>query len=199
MSTRPFLALLALLLVATGLTMPQLEAAPAKTEKLVVGAGCFWCTEAMFERQPGVVAVVSGYAGGEVKNPTYKQVCTGSTGHAEVIQIEFDPAKTSIGKLLEFFWKTHDVTDGSGVWPDFGNQYRSIILYANDDQKAAVEQSKAEAQKHFSKPIATEISKLDLFYPAEEYHQDYVKRNPNDSYVQRIAYPKLKKLGLLDK
>ncbi len=167
-----------------------------KGEIAVFGAGCFWCVESEFEQQPGVIDVVPGYAGGDEKNPTYHQVGSGSTGHAETVQVTFDPAKTTYEKLLEFFWHTHDPTNGKGVWPDFGKQYRSIILYLNEEQHAAAEKSKAEEEKKLGKKIATEISPLKTFYPAEEYHQDYVRRNPDDSYVQRVAIPKLKKLGL---
>jgi peptide-methionine (S)-S-oxide reductase len=186
-------AILAAIALASAAMAP---AQTAKTEKAVFGAGCFWCVEAFFEPQPGVIAVVSGYAGGPEQNPTYKQVSAGRTGHAEVVEIEFDPTKTTYEKLVDFFWKTHDATDGSGVWPDFGKQYRSILLYANEDQRRAIERSKARAQKELSKPIATEIAPLTKFWPAEEYHQDYVRRNPNDTYVVNIAKPKLKKLGL---
>jgi peptide-methionine (S)-S-oxide reductase len=167
-----------------------------KLEKAVFGAGCFWCVEAEFEQQPGVVDVVSGYAGGDEKNPTYHQVGTGMTGHAECVQVTFDPAKTSYEKLVAFFWKTHDPTDGRGVWPDFGKQYRSMILYADDTQRAIAEKSKAEEEKRLKKPIATEIAQLKTFYPAEDYHQDYVRKNPRDPYVQSISIPRLEKLGL---
>ena len=167
-----------------------------KLEKAVFGAGCFWCVEAFFEQQPGVTDVVSGYAGGNEKNPTYEQVGGGRSGHAEVVQVTFDPSKTSFEKLVAFFWSTHDVTDGRGVAPDFGRQYRSTILTDGDAQSAAAEKSKAEAQKSLKKPIATKIEPLKLFWPAEEYHQDYVRKNPKDGYVRSVAIPKLKKLGL---
>jgi peptide-methionine (S)-S-oxide reductase len=175
---------------------PALAAAQDQAEVVVLGAGCFWCVEAIYERQPGVLDVVSGYAGGNEANPSYSEVSAGRTGHAEVVQIRFDPTKTSYQKLLELFWKTHDPTDGSGVWPDYGPQYRSIILYATDAQRTLAEQSRAEAQKKLPKPIATQIVSLKKFYQAEEYHQDYVRRHPSDRYVQGIAIPKLQKLGL---
>ncbi|MDQ3623154.1 MAG: peptide-methionine (S)-S-oxide reductase MsrA [Verrucomicrobiota bacterium] len=171
--------------------------AAAATTTATFGAGCFWCVEAIYERGGGVLDVVSGYAGGTEANPTYEQVGAGRTSHAEVVQITFDPAVISYDKLLELFWKTHDPTDPRGVAPDFGRQYRSILLYHDDVQRQAIERSKAEAQKGFSKPIATEVVRLDRFYPAEEYHQDYVRRNPNDSYVRTVAIPKLEKLGFL--
>jgi peptide-methionine (S)-S-oxide reductase len=179
--------------------MPSARAENAPTPKtatLVLGAGCFWCVEAVFEQQPGVLDVVSGYAGGTEKNPTYKQVGSGSTSHAEVVKITFDPAQTSLAKLLELFWHMHDPTNPRGVWPDFGQQYRSLLLYQDEAQKAAILASRDQAQKGFEKQIATEISPLGAFYDAEDYHQDYAKRNPDDRYIQNILVPKLKKLGL---
>ncbi len=170
----------------------------AVLETAVVGAGCFWCVEAFYEDLPGVVNVVSGYAGGPEPDPKYADVSAGRTGHAEVVKITFDPAKTDYETLIDFFWKTHDVTDPSGVWPDFGKQYRSIILYQNEAQKRMAKASKArlEASGELDKPVATQIVALEQFHPAEDYHQDYVKKNPDDPYVQRIALPKMKKLGL---
>ena len=172
------------------------SAQEAKVEKAVFGAGCFWCVEAFFEQQPGVTDVVSGYAGGDEKNPTYEQVGSGRSGHVEVVQVTYDPSKTSYEKLVSFFWLTHDVTDGRGVAPDFGRQYRSIILTDGAGQEAAAQKSKAEAQKGHKKPIATEIAPLKQFWPAETYNQDYVRKNPKDGYVKAVAIPKLKKLGL---
>ncbi len=172
------------------------RAADARLETAVLGAGCFWCVEAIYEQQPGVVNVVSGYAGGDEKDPTYHQVGSGQTGHAETVQITFDPTKTSYEKLLDLFWKTHDPTNGRGVEPDFGRQYRSLILYNSPAQKAAAEKSRDEEQKRLKKPIATEISQLKIFYPAEDYHQDYVRHHPDESYVRQVSIPKLKKLGL---
>ncbi|CAN5717399.1 hypothetical protein BH20VER1_BH20VER1_13400 [soil metagenome] len=172
------------------------RSASAATETAVFGAGCFWCVEAFFEQQPGVTNVVSGYAGGSEANPNYKQVSAGATSHAEVVQVEFDPAVTSYEKLVEFFWRTHDSTDGRGVAPDFGKQYRSIILYRTPEQKTVAEKSKAAQAAKLAKPVATEIAALDKFYPAEDYHQDYARKNPRDGYVVGVAVPKLKKLGL---
>jgi methionine-S-sulfoxide reductase len=168
----------------------------AETEMAVFGAGCFWCVEAFYEQQPGVKSVVSGYAGGSEVNPNYKQVSAGKTGHAEVVQVEFDPAVTSYEKLVEFFWKTHDPTDGRGVAPDFGKQYRPLILFSTPEQQAIAEKSKAALAARLGKPVAAEIVALEKLYPAEEYHQDYVRRNPKDGYVVGVAIPKLKKLGL---
>ncbi|GAB5560730.1 MAG: peptide-methionine (S)-S-oxide reductase MsrA [Synoicihabitans sp.] len=167
-----------------------------KTEKATVGAGCFWCVEAVYEQLPGVIEVVSGYAGGPEKNPTYKQVSGGETGHAEVVQITYDADVTSYRELIDYFWKTHDVTDPRGVWPDFGPMYRSIILAHDDEQLQQARDSRGEARKNHEKPVITEIVKLEKFYPAEEYHQDFVRRNPTHPYVVRIAYQKLDKLGL---
>jgi peptide-methionine (S)-S-oxide reductase len=192
-----FMAVLAAMTLAILSPVDPAAGQAKKTETAVFGAGCFWCVEAFYEPQPGVVRVTSGYAGGSEANPTYKQVSAGRTSHAEVVLIEFDPTKTSYEKLVDFFWKTHDATDGSGVWPDFGKQYRSIILYKDEAQRQAIERSKARAQAGLSKPIATEISPLTKFWPAEDYHQDYVVNNPDDTYVVNIAKPKLKKLGLL--
>jgi peptide-methionine (S)-S-oxide reductase len=168
----------------------------AETETAVFGAGCFWCVEAFYEQQPGVKNVVSGYAGGSEANPNYQQVSAGKTSHAEVVQVEFDPAVTSYEKLVEFFWKTHDPTDGRGAAPDFGKQYRPIVLYRTPEQKAAAEKNKAALATKIGKPIAAEIVALDKFYVAEDYHQDYVVKNPKDGYVLGVAIPKLKKLGL---
>jgi peptide-methionine (S)-S-oxide reductase len=142
---------------------------------------------------PGVKSVASGYAGGTRDNPTYKEVCTGNTGHAEVIQVEFDPAKVSLEKLLATFWEAHDPTTLNRQGHDSGTQYRSIILYANAAQKAAAEKSKAEAQKHFSQPIVTEIVELKKFYKAEDYHQDYYRLNGHAPYCQAVIRPKVEK------
>ena len=163
------------------------------TETATLGGGCFWCTEALFQMLPGVKAVSSGYAGGTTENPTYKDVCTGRTGHAEVIQIEFDPKVVSYDKILETFWEAHDPTTLNRQGADSGTQYRSIILYSGDQQKAAAEKSKAEAQKHFSKPIVTEIVPLKQFYKAEGYHQDYYRSNPDQPYCRAVIQPKVEK------
>lgn len=164
-----------------------------KTELATMGGGCFWCTEAVFQMLPGVKSVVSGYAGGQTENPTYKEICTGKTGHAEVIQVEFDPAVTSYATLLEHFWDAHDPTTLNRQGADVGTQYRSIILYHTAEQKAAAEKSKAEAQKQFIKPIVTEIVPLTKFYPAEGYHQDYFRNNPAQPYCQMVIRPKVDK------
>jgi peptide-methionine (S)-S-oxide reductase len=168
---------------------------PAKLETATIGGGCFWCAEAVFQRIPGVKSVTSGFAGGTVPNPSYEQVCTGKTGHAEVIQLTFDPAVLSYDKLLEIFWEAHDPTTLNRQGNDEGTQYRSIILYANDAQKKAAEDSKARAAKRFKDPIVTEIVPLKAFYSAEDYHQDYYNLNKNkNGYCQFVITPKLKKL-----
>lgn len=165
-----------------------------KLESLVLGGGCFWCTEAAYELLPGVKDVVSGYAGGKEPNPTYEQICAHATGHAEVIKIDFDPAEISLEKLLDYFWAVHNPTQVGGQGNDHGPQYRSIILYANDEQKAAAEKAKAAAGKVFRDPITTEIVPLTKFWPAEKYHQDYFRLNPHAGYCSVVIAPKMKKL-----
>jgi len=164
-----------------------------ETEKATVGGGCFWCTEAVYQEVPGVLSVTSGYAGGDVPNPTYAQVCSGQTGHAEVVQIEFDPKKISYEKVIDLFWKAHDPTTRNRQGADVGTQYRSIILYENEAQKEAAEKSKAAAASHFKDPIVTEIVPLKTFYKAEDYHQNYSENNPNNPYVQGVVEPKVAK------
>jgi len=164
--------------------------------KATFGAGCFWCVEAVFERLPGVQSVMAGYAGGTKPNPTYEEVCTGRTGHAEVAQITFDPSKISYERLLEVFWEAHDPTTLNRQGADAGTQYRSAIFYHNEKQKLAAEKSKRDAQKMFDDPIVTEIQPLTNFYPAENYHQDYFRNNPNAPYCVFVIKPKLKKLKL---
>ena len=168
----------------------------AQSEKATFGAGCFWCVEAVFERLPGVQSVVAGYAGGTKANPTYEDVCTGETGHAEVAQITFDPAKITYEKLLEWFWHAHDPTTLNRQGGDAGTQYRSAIFYNNEKQKKAAEKSMASAQKDLQDQIVTEIQPLTEFYEAENYHQDYFKNHPNAPYCTLVIKPKLKKLKL---
>ena len=185
---------LPLLLGAFALLSPFMNAADRKTESLVLGGGCFWCTDAAFKLLPGVAAVTSGYAGGKEPNPTYEQVCAHATGHAEVTKVEFDPAVVSIERILEYFWQVHNPTQVGGQGNDAGPQYRSIILYANAAQKAAAEKSKVEAGKVFRDPLTTEIVPLTKFWPAEDYHQDYFAKNPNQGYCAAVIAPKIKKL-----
>ena len=164
------------------------------TEIADLGGGCFWCMEAVFERLPGVISVTSGFAGGTTENPTYDQVCTETTGHAEVTEIAFDPAKISYEKLLNVFWQAHDPTTLNRQGADEGTSYRSIILYRTDKQKLITEKSKLEAQTGFHHPIVTEIVLLKNFYKAEDYHQQYYDNNSNAGYCQVVITPKLEKL-----
>lgn len=159
------------------------------------GSGCFWCTEAIFERVNGVVSVISGYSGGTVEDPTYKEVCEGTTGHAECTQITFDSSVVSYDELLEIFWKTHDPTTLNRQGNDVGTQYRSVIFYHNDEQKQKAEfyKNKLTAEKIWDNPIVTEITMFDKFYPAEEYHQEYYDNNPNQGYCSFVITPKVEK------
>ena len=163
-------------------------------ELATFGGGCFWCTEAIFQRLPGVRSVASGYAGGKTENPTYEEVCSGGTGHAEVIQVEFEPAKTSFANLLEVFWHAHDPTTLNRQGADVGTQYRSIILYASEEQKKVAEKSKLAAAPQFKDPIVTEIVPLKKFYKAERYHQNYFNNNPSAPYCSFVIRPKLDKV-----
>ena len=165
-----------------------------KTELATLGGGCFWCLEATLELLPGVKAVVNGYAGGHKENPTYEEVCSHATGHAEVVQVEFDPKTISYAKLLETFWEIHDPTTLNRQGNDVGPQYRSTILYHNDAQKRSAEKSKADEQKKLSRPIVTEIVPLKKFYPAEDYHQDYFRKHPDQAYCQIVIRPKVSKV-----
>lgn len=164
-------------------------------QKATFGSGCFWCTEAIFENLNGVQSVVSGYAGGHVLNPTYEEVCTGTTGHAEVTQITYDSSLISYDELLEVFWKTHDPTTLNRQGNDVGPQYRSVIFFHNEEQKKLAEKYKTELDKSgaWDKPIVTEISPLTNFFAAEKYHQDYYNNNPNQGYCAFVIAPKLEK------
>jgi len=166
-------------------------------EVISLGAGCFWCIEAVIERIKGVESADSGYMGGHVKNPTYEQVCTKTTGHAEVCVVKFDPKVISLEKLLDAFWELHDPTTLNRQGNDRGPQYRSAIFYYNDDQKKIAEASKKKAASKFDDPIVTEITKASEFYVAEDYHQDYFENNKNAPYCRVMIVPKLKKMGLL--
>jgi methionine-S-sulfoxide reductase len=178
-------------------TLPKTEVEnPAGLELITLGAGCFWCTEAVFQRLAGVEKVISGYAGGIIANPTYKQICTGTTGHAEVINVYFNPKEISLESLLEVFWETHDPTTLNRQGGDVGPQYRSSIFYYNESQKEIASKLKAElnAKKVFDKPIVTEITAFSNFYPAENYHQDYFNLNGMQPYCQFVVRPKVDKL-----
>jgi peptide-methionine (S)-S-oxide reductase len=188
--------LLGVLLAGTVPAWPQttnMNNSTPSTDLATLGGGCFWCTEAVFQLLPGVTSVVSGYAGGHTANPTYKEVCTGATGHAEVIQVHFDPRVVPYEKILETFWEVHDPTTLNRQGADTGTQYRSIILYNNAAQKAAAEKSRASAQERFRDPIVTEIVPLTRFYSAEASHQDYFRNFPNQGYCRAVIRPKVEK------
>ena len=172
--------------------MPQREVA-------TLAGGCFWCLEAAFQQLKGVEKVESGYAGGHVANPSYEQVCTGTTGHAEVLQITFDPAIISFDDLLHVFFTIHDPTTLNRQGADVGTQYRSAIFYNSPEQKAVAERVIAELQAEgvWDDPIVTEVKPLEIFYPAEEYHRDYYRRNPNQGYCRAVIAPKVAKVRKL--
>ena len=182
---------------------PKVKAKASKVEntdskelaKATFGGGCFWCVEAVFENMKGVKEVISGYEGGTVKNPTYQQVCTKLTGHAEVCQIIYDPEVVDFKDLLAVFWKTHDPTTLNRQGNDYGPQYRSVIFYHDDEQRKIAEEYKEKLDKSgaFRSKIVTEITKTEVFYPAEDYHQDYFRKNPADRYCNAVARPKIEK------
>lgn len=167
-----------------------------KLETATLAGGCFWCTEAIFKRLKGVASVLPGYAGGKIKNPTYQQVCSGTTGHAEAIQIKFDPVQISFEKILDIFWHTHNPTTLNRQGNDFGTQYRSAIFYHSDMQKKIAEKSKAAFKKEnvYKDAIVTEITPFTNFYVAEDYHKNYFERNKDASYCNFVINPKIHKL-----
>ncbi len=176
--------------------MPKI---PEGMEAATLGAGCFWCIDAVYQRLDGVLSVTSGYTGGKVENPTYAEICTGATGHAEVVVVVFDPKKITYERVLAWFWDLHDPTTLNRQGNDVGTQYRSAIFYHSDEQKKIAEASKAAAQANFDKPIVTEITKAPEFYPAENYHQNYYAENKSKNpYCKAVIEPKLKKLKLED-
>lgn len=162
-----------------------------------LGSGCFWCTEAFFLKLNGVESVVSGYSGGKVKNPSYREVCTGLTGHAEVIQVKFNPKVISYEEILEVFWNTHDPTTLNKQGADEGTQYRSAVFYHSEEQKKVAEQYKSQLDKSgvYKNRIVTEITPFSVFYPAEDYHQNYYALNPNQGYCQYVIRPKVEKFN----
>lgn len=164
-------------------------------ESATLGAGCFWCVEAVYQRLEGVEKVVSGYAGGDVDNPTYKEVCDGTTGHAEVCQIFYNPEIISFSELLEVFWKTHDPTTLNRQGTDVGTQYRSVVFYHTDEQKKLAEEYKSKLDKAeiYDDPIVTDISPISKFYAAEDYHQNYYNNNSSQPYCSYVITPKLEK------
>ncbi len=182
----------AFLLLSTRLSS-MAETPNISSGRITLGGGCFWCIEAVYDGLPGVKSAVSGYAGGNTENPTYDKICHANTGHAEVVQIEFDPSKVSLEKLLGIFWKIHDPTTLNRQGPDTGTQYRSVVFHENAEQELVIKQSLQEAQKGLSKPIVTQVAPLQKFYPAEDYHQDYFAKNPNEAYCQIVIRPKLDK------
>jgi peptide-methionine (S)-S-oxide reductase len=163
-------------------------------EIATLGGGCFWCVEAVYDRVEGVKNVVSGYAGGHLKNPTYKDVTGGKTGHAEVCQIHFNPDEISYNEILDIFWKAHDPTTLNKQGNDYGTQYRSAIYYHDEGQKSSAESAMANAKIMFNSVITTEVKPLDIFYKAEVYHQDYFANNPNAPYCTFVIAPKINKL-----
>lgn len=189
------LGLLGLLACMDASSPPSTDIAHSTTSaSLVLGGGCFWCVEALYERIDGVRAVVSGYAGGSTPNPSYKAVCSGTTGHAEVVRIDFDPTVVSLSTLLDFFWVAHDPTTLNRQGADVGTQYRSVIFYADEGQRLAALASMEAGQKKWDDPIVTQLVPLTDFYPAETEHQDYFRNNPNAPYCRFVIAPKVKKL-----
>lgn len=177
------------------------EGQPVATEELLtLGAGCFWCTEAVYEQLPGVLDAVSGYMGGHVENPTYREVCSKGTGHVEVTQIKFDPAQITAGELLEWFWRMHDPTSWDRQGADAGPQYRSVVFFHTPQQEAEARRQIAalDASGEFSSPIVTEVRSAETFWPAEEEHQDYYQLNRAAGYCRMVIRPKLEKLKLKD-
>jgi peptide-methionine (S)-S-oxide reductase len=180
--------------------MTSVESLNAKpTETIVLGGGCFWCLEAIFQRVKGVEQVVSGYAGGRIANPTYREVSSGLTGHAEVVKVTFNPEIISLERILEVFFKTHDPTTLNRQGADVGTQYRSVIFYGNEAQKKTAQKiiNLLTSEKIWDNPILTELSPLSAFYKAEDYHQNYFDRNPNQGYCQFVIVPKLEKFRKL--
>lgn len=171
------------------------ESMPDGVQLATFGSGCFWCTEAIFLNVQGVLKVQSGYSGGKVENPTYRQVCTGTTGHAEVVQITYDPAVISFDELLEIFWKTHDPTTLNRQGADVGTQYRSVIFYHNEEQKTLAQHYKEKLNEEgaYNNPVVTEITPFESFYVAEDYHQNYYNLNGNAPYCTFVIQPKLEK------
>lgn len=190
-----FLIFLTGILSGTHTQAGEKEGKKSKMEIATFGAGCFWCVEAVFQRVKGVEKVVSGYSGGARKNPTYEQVCTGTTGHAEVCQITFDSAVVKFEELLEIFWMVHDPTQLNRQGNDVGTQYRSVIFYHSDEQRKIADyfKKKLDESKSYSNPIVTEISPIAEFYPAEDYHQNYFNQNPGQGYCQFVVKPKVDK------
>ena len=164
------------------------------TETATFGGGCFWCTEAAMKELAGVESVTSGYAGGDTENPTYREVCSGTTGHAEVVRVAYDPDEIDYADLLEVFFATHDPTQLNRQGPDVGTQYRSIVLYHDDEQRRQAEAYVDALDGEYDDEVVTEIAPLERFWPAEEHHQDYFEKNPADAYCRMHAQPKVEKV-----
>ncbi len=194
-----FLGLAALVLGPSGASAPVVAAekmpVPEDAAVAYFASGCFWCVEAIYESVEGVFEAVSGYAGGQQENPTYEQVGRGQTDHAEAVKVYYDPEVVSYATLVDVFFGSHNVTQVNGQGPDLGKQYRSVLFYANDDEKAIAEKKKADlaASGKYDQPIAAEIQLIEKFWRAEEYHQDYERLNPNNPYVRNVSIPRLKK------
>jgi peptide-methionine (S)-S-oxide reductase len=192
---------LSLLICLVGYTVIAQNTKPKsmndELQTATLGSGCFWCTEAFFLNLKGVESVVSGYSGGKVKNPTYREVCTGLTGHAEVVQVKFNPGIITYSEILEIFWNTHDPTTLNRQGNDEGTQYRSVVFYHNEQQKEIAQQYKDQLTKSgvFKNSIVTEITPFSVFYPAEDYHQNYFALNPNQGYCQYVIRPKVEKFN----
>jgi len=167
---------------------------PDNLERIVLGGGCFWCTEAVFGTVEGVVRVTPGYAGGFTESPTYREVCEGTTGHAEVVEVTYDPGRVTLEELLEIFFQAHDPTSLNRQGADVGTQYRSIILYNSEEQRDRAERFMRKIAGEYEKPMVTELKRLERFHPAEEYHHRYFERNPHQPYCRAVISPKLAKL-----
>ncbi|HQQ12949.1 MAG TPA: peptide-methionine (S)-S-oxide reductase MsrA [Bacteroidales bacterium] len=190
---------LSVIVLTTFLINISMESYAGEPQKITLGAGCFWCVEAVFQRVKGVISIESGYSGGKISNPTYREVTSGLTGHAEVVQVTFDPDQVSLLKILEIFWKTHDPTTLNRQGADVGTQYRSVIFYHNDDQKQISQalRKKLNEERIWDNPVVTEISPFVSFYKAEQYHQNYFNQNSSQAYCQFVIVPKLKKFEQL--
>jgi peptide-methionine (S)-S-oxide reductase len=197
MKTIVFLALLSMPLFMLHAQTQKQTNMTNELQVATLGSGCFWCTEAFFLRVKGIESVVSGYSGGKVKNPTYREVCSGLTGHAEVVQVKFNPKEISYEEVLEIFWNTHDPTTLNRQGADEGTQYRSVVFYHSEEQKKIAQDYKTQLDKSgtFKKPIVTEITPFSIFYPAEDYHQNYYALNPNQGYCQYVIRPKVEKFN----
>lgn len=193
MRKRVVFAICALLSCMFALPSKALSSMEQPTDTITLGAGCFWCVEAIFEAIPGVLAAESGYSGGHIKNPAYREVCTGRTGHAEVVQLTYDPGQVDLATILRVFFATHDPTTLNRQGADVGTQYRSAIYIHNEGQRPVVEQSIEEAQSDWSRPIVTEVGNFDAFYPAEDYHQAYYELNKDAPYCRAVIAPKMAK------